>query len=79
MLFGSNYKMAMPAKALASLDSLGLDETVRSCFLEDNARRLYALQPCVQDGISPQKTPRTDSAAAGAVSVRNTRGPSCNS
>ena len=79
VLFGSNYPMITPAKALAGLDSLGLDETTRSYFLEDNARRVYGLEPSVQDGISPQKTPRTDSAAAGAVSVRNTRGPSCNS
>ena len=43
VLFVSNYPMITPARALASLDSLGLDETVRSCFLEDNARRLYAL------------------------------------
>ena len=37
VLVGSNYPMITPAKALASLDSLGLDETARSCFLEDNA------------------------------------------
>ena len=43
VLFVSNYPMIAPARALASLDSLGLDETVRSCFLEDNARRLYGL------------------------------------
>ena len=79
VLFGSNYPMIPQAKALASLDSLGLDERARSCFLEDNARRVYGLWPSVQDGISPQKTLRTDNAAAGAVSVRSTRGPSCNS
>jgi predicted TIM-barrel fold metal-dependent hydrolase len=35
--------MITPAKALAGLDSLGLDETTRSYFLEDNARRVYGL------------------------------------
>ena len=43
VLFGSNYPMIMLAKALASLDLLGLEETVRSHFLEDNARRIYVL------------------------------------
>ena len=43
VLLVSNDPMITSARALASLDSLGLDETVRSCFLEDNARRLYAL------------------------------------
>ena len=43
VLFGSNYPMITPAKALAGLDSLGLDETTRSYFLEDNARRVYGL------------------------------------
>ena len=43
VLFGSNYPMITPAKALAGLDSLGLDDTVRRCFLEDNARRVYGL------------------------------------
>jgi predicted TIM-barrel fold metal-dependent hydrolase len=35
--------MITPTTALASLDSLGLNETARSCFLEDNARRVYGL------------------------------------
>ena len=43
VLFGSNYPMITPAKALAGLDSLGLDETTRSYFLEDHARRVYGL------------------------------------
>ena len=43
VLFGSNYPMITPAKALTGLDSLGLDDTVRRCFLEDNARRVYGL------------------------------------
>ena len=43
VLFVSNSPMITPARALASLDSLGLDETTRSYFLEDNARRVYGL------------------------------------
>ena len=43
VLFVSNYPMITPARVLASLDSLGLKETVRPCFLEDNARRFYGL------------------------------------
>ena len=79
VLFNSNYPMITLAKVLASLAWLGLDETARSWCLEDSARRVYGSQPSVQDGISPQKTLSTDKAATGAVSVRSTRGPSCNS
>ena len=43
VLFGSNYRMITPANALVSLDLLGLEETVRSQFLDDNARRIYVL------------------------------------
>ena len=43
VLFGGNYPMITPEKAVASVDSLGLGETARSCFLEDNARRVYGL------------------------------------
>ena len=43
VLFGTNYPMITPAKALASLDSLSLDETAQSCFREDNARRVCRL------------------------------------
>ena len=43
VLFGSNYPMITPAKALAGLDALGLDDTVRQRFLEDNAKRVFGL------------------------------------
>jgi uncharacterized protein len=43
VLFGSNYPMIAPAKALEGLEALGLDEAVRSLFLGANARRVYGL------------------------------------
>lgn len=43
VLFGSNYPMISPKKALTGLDRLGLDEEVRALFLADNARRVFAL------------------------------------
>lgn len=41
VLFGSNYPMILPQKALEALDSLGLDEEARGLFLEGNARRVF--------------------------------------
>jgi len=43
VLFGSNYPMIAPGKALEGLDALGLDDDVRALFLAGNARRVYAL------------------------------------
>ena len=43
VLFGTNYPMILPAKALEGLDALGLDEETKKLFLGDNARRVYAL------------------------------------
>ena len=43
VMFGSNYPMIAPARALEGLDELGLDATVRALFLAGNARRVYAL------------------------------------
>jgi predicted TIM-barrel fold metal-dependent hydrolase len=43
VLFGSNYPMIAPQAALADLDSLELDDETRGLFLEDNARRVFAL------------------------------------
>lgn len=43
VLFGSNYPMITPAKALAGLDGLGLDEEARAMFLAGNATRAYRL------------------------------------
>ena len=41
VLFGSNYPMITPAKALAGLDALRLEDTVRQRFLEGNAKRVF--------------------------------------
>ena len=43
VLFGSNYPMIAPGKALQGLDSLELDDETRSLFLGGNARRVYGL------------------------------------
>jgi predicted TIM-barrel fold metal-dependent hydrolase len=43
VLFGSNYPMIAPAKALDGLDALGLDDEARALFLAGNARRVYGL------------------------------------
>jgi len=43
VLFGTNYPMITPAKALAGLDTLGLDEQCTTLFLAGNARRVFKL------------------------------------
>ena len=43
VLFGSNYPMIAPARALADLDRLGIDDETRDHFLERNARRVFDL------------------------------------
>jgi uncharacterized protein len=43
VMFGSNHPMIAPAKALADLDSLGLDDEARALFLGGNARRVFGL------------------------------------
>jgi uncharacterized protein len=43
VLFGSNYPMIAPAKALGDLDRLGIDDETRDRFLEGNARRVFDL------------------------------------
>jgi predicted TIM-barrel fold metal-dependent hydrolase len=43
VLFGSNYPMITPAKALEHLDDLGLDDEARELFLAGNARRVFRL------------------------------------
>ena len=43
VLFGSNFPMIAPEKALADLDRLGLDDETRTLFLEGNARRVFDL------------------------------------
>jgi len=43
VLFGTNYPMITPAKALAGLDDLALDEEAKRLFLAGNARRVFKL------------------------------------
>ena len=43
VLFGTNYPMIPPSKALAALDTLALDEETRSLFLAGNATRVFSL------------------------------------
>jgi predicted TIM-barrel fold metal-dependent hydrolase len=43
ILFGTNYPMIMPDKALEGLEALGLDEEARSLFLGLNAARVFRL------------------------------------
>jgi uncharacterized protein len=43
VLFGSNYPMLTPARALDGIDGLELDAQVRALFLSDNARRVFKL------------------------------------
>jgi predicted TIM-barrel fold metal-dependent hydrolase len=43
VLFGSNYPMLTPARALEGLEQLGLDDLTRAMFLGDNARRVFGL------------------------------------
>jgi predicted TIM-barrel fold metal-dependent hydrolase len=40
VLFGTNYPMIPPQRALEGLDDLGLDDEARDLFLDGNARRL---------------------------------------
>jgi len=43
VMFGSNWPMIAPRKALEGLDSLGLDETTRAAFLSGNAARVFGV------------------------------------
>jgi hypothetical protein len=43
VLFGSNYPMIPPAKALEGFDALSLDNEARELFLSGNARRVFRL------------------------------------
>ncbi len=43
VLFGTNYPMIMPAKALAGLEALGLDDQTKALFLGENAQRVFKL------------------------------------
>jgi hypothetical protein len=43
VMFGTNYPMITPSKALEGLDGLGLDEETRDLFLFGNAARVFDL------------------------------------
>jgi len=43
VLFGTNYPMIMPAKALEGIDGIGLDDEAMQLFLGENARRVFRL------------------------------------
>jgi predicted TIM-barrel fold metal-dependent hydrolase len=43
VLFGTNYPMILPVKALEGLDDLGLDDETRTLFLSGNARQVFQL------------------------------------
>jgi predicted TIM-barrel fold metal-dependent hydrolase len=43
VMFGTNYPMIAPQKALESLDTLRLDDEARQLFLDGNARRVFGL------------------------------------
>lgn len=43
VMFGTNYPMIMPGKALAGLKELGLDEETQALFLSGNAARVFQL------------------------------------
>jgi predicted TIM-barrel fold metal-dependent hydrolase len=43
VLFGTNYPMITPSKALADLNTLGLDDQVKTLFLGGNAERVFKL------------------------------------
>jgi uncharacterized protein len=43
VLFGTNYPMIAPAKALEGVDAIGLDAEAMRLFLGENAQRVYRL------------------------------------
>jgi predicted TIM-barrel fold metal-dependent hydrolase len=61
VLFGTNYPMIAPQKALEHLDALGLDDEVRELFLRGNARRLLGLLDPAgapgEDRLAPESNP----------------------
>lgn len=44
VLFGTNYPMIRPQKALEGIDELGLDEETKELFLGENAVRVFKLE-----------------------------------
>lgn len=45
VLFGTNYPMIIPAKALEGVSQLGLDAQAQALFLSGNAMRVFRLAP----------------------------------
>jgi predicted TIM-barrel fold metal-dependent hydrolase len=43
VMFGTNYPMILPNKAMDGLDALGLDAETRGLFLAGNARKVFKL------------------------------------
>ena len=43
VLFGTNFPMITPAKALAGIEQLGLDDETTALFLSGNAIRIFDL------------------------------------
>jgi hypothetical protein len=43
VLFGTNWPMIAPAKALEGIEALGLDDATQAAFLSGNAARVFAL------------------------------------
>lgn len=43
ILFGTNFPMISHAKALAGIDELGLEDSIRELFLHGNAKTVFAL------------------------------------
>jgi uncharacterized protein len=48
VLFGSNYPMIAPSRALEGLEELGLDEETLALYLHENARRVFAISACLE-------------------------------
>ncbi|MFC9993964.1 amidohydrolase family protein [Nocardia sp. NPDC127526] len=45
VLFGTNFPMITPDRALTGIEELGLDDEARELFLSGNARRVFGLEP----------------------------------
>jgi predicted TIM-barrel fold metal-dependent hydrolase len=43
VMFGTNYPMITPERALRGLDELGLDDAAREAFLSGNARAVFRI------------------------------------
>jgi predicted TIM-barrel fold metal-dependent hydrolase len=52
VLYGSNYPMIAPDRALDGLDELELDPEVRQLYLSDNATRVFGLERLTGLGAS---------------------------